>query len=183
MSPTYTDLMIDLETLDTRPTALVLSIGAVLFSPETGAVGPGVEYRLAACDQERRTISENTVRFWLAQSAEAVQAAFGGRTPVDRALADLARFASSAPPARVWANSPAFDLAILGNLYEERGAEKWWAYSMERDYRTLRSLCSTPPVPPLVRHSALADARAQAASVCQWWAELGKLTPRLADGS
>lgn len=32
-------LMIDLETMDNKPTAAITAIGAVLFNPETGEMG------------------------------------------------------------------------------------------------------------------------------------------------
>lgn len=59
------DLMIDLETLDTAPTAVVLSIGAVVFDPYTGARGPSFYKELTNFLEQQtgvgRTISPGTI--------------------------------------------------------------------------------------------------------------------------
>ncbi|MCI0316252.1 3'-5' exonuclease, partial [Cronobacter sakazakii] len=66
-------LMIDLETMGNKPTAPIIAIGAVLFEPSTGVMGP--EY-YAVVDLESSMVRDaladpGTILWWLKQSAEA----------------------------------------------------------------------------------------------------------------
>lgn len=176
-----TDVMIDIETLDTAPTAAILSIGAVKFDLARGAVGNGPRDRFhravsLSFDEFRLfTVSRSTVDFWLSQSAEARRAVVAGDEPTERvdfeaALDGLASFVARAE--RVWARGPAFDLAILRHAYRVvlRRANPPWSHKVERDSRTFefvaRALGVVAPAfePPFLtrEHHALDDAVAEA---------------------
>src|SRR5690606_12661716 len=64
-------IMLDLETLDTASSAVVVSIGAVAFDPYTNAIGDKfyVEMTEDIAEQQKkgRTISGDTVRWWMQQ--------------------------------------------------------------------------------------------------------------------
>ena len=72
----YNDIMLDIETLDTSPSAIVLSIGAVKFN----SVGLGDTFyvRLDSDPQLAlgRTQSEATLTWWAGQSDAARKEAF-----------------------------------------------------------------------------------------------------------
>lgn len=78
MKSALTDAMIDIETLDTRPSAVVLSIGVVLFNRRNADV-PFKELNLKFGKREfrdeqimmGRTISKDTAQWWRGQDPEA----------------------------------------------------------------------------------------------------------------
>src|SRR5688572_29962905 len=67
------DVMLDLETLGTRPGCAILSIGAVAFDRHTGALGP--EFYMVvnrkSCEAKGLTQDQSTLDWWSRQSAEA----------------------------------------------------------------------------------------------------------------
>lgn len=66
-------LMIDLETMDNKPTAAITAIGAVLFNPETGEMGETFYRRISLTSSVDYdcTMGADTVLWWLRQSIEA----------------------------------------------------------------------------------------------------------------
>lgn len=137
------DVMLDLETFDTKSSALVLSIGAVKFD-RYGLHGSF--YRvLSPCDQQARgrTVSASTAVWWMQQS-DAARAAVANPSEiqsVEGALRDFAEFMQhGALDGGLWGNGSDFDNAILGSLYDAYGLHKPWAYHQNRCYRTLKAL-------------------------------------------
>lgn len=151
------EIMIDIETLDTRPTAVVLSFAAVAF-PDT-EVDP--LYRALDVDQQLavgRTVSADTLAWWARQPDEARLAALAAPAPhlaglgsrcgsspegawwaVEQALSDLELLFGHHNVEAVWACPPTFDIAILESLYEDFGRSPVpWTWRQFRDVRTLR---------------------------------------------
>ena len=170
-------IMLDLETLDTTSSAVVISIGAVAFDPETNALGDKFYVETTedtAAQQARgRTISGDTVRWWMQQDALAKRV-FAVPPPdgVDRVstLKALARFstfvaANGDRDAEMWGNGADFDNVILGSLFDSFGLRKPWSYSRNRCYRTMKNLGivhQAHKVREGVHHNALDDAITQA---------------------
>lgn len=155
---------IDIETLDTRNTSVVTSVGAYAFGK---AIKPvmygvhkntveGVEYtgrefqaQLDIDAQLRidRTISAHTLRFWANQQKELFQKQLNGRVSVHdftRALRNWMNFFESSQKEpdekvqrRIWVYGPHFDVAILQGLYESQRSDTPWRYNEVRDVRTL----------------------------------------------
>jgi len=153
-------IMIDCETLGTDPGATIVSIGAVAFDAD----GPGDEFRAAvsptSCQRHGLSIDAETLEWWLTQDAAAREQLRGG-TDLETALEDLTMFVADAD--EIWANSPAFDCAILGAAYDAVGLTTPWAYYETRDYRTLSDLAIAPRIGHEgTDHDALDDARHQA---------------------
>lgn len=135
----FTDIMIDIETLDTKPTAAILSIAAVAFNLTTGKTSDNIFYdQLDYVRQieENRTTSIQTTLWWGAQSNEVQDENFNGEQYLHQSVLELnGYFAKECfTDRRVWAKSPAFDLVILKNAYGE--AIFPWHYTNERDVRT-----------------------------------------------
>lgn len=167
-------IMLDLETLDTSPSALVVSIGAVAFDPMNPVLGD--EFYLELSDLRiqqvvgNRTISADTVSWWMQQDAMAKQvfAPCAPDHPVRARTVDaLEKFAlfigdNGGSEALIWGNGADFDNIILGSLYESFGFKKPWSYSRNRCFRTLKSLA---PFVKVARegthHNALDDAITQ----------------------
>ena len=170
-------IMLDLETLDTTSSAVVISIGAVAFDPEINALGDKFYVELtddiARQQAHGRTISGDTVRWWMQQDVLAKRA-FSVPPPdgVERVntFEALSRFGlfvatNGARDVELWGNGADFDNIILGSLYDAFGLRKPWSHSRNRCYRTMKNL-GIGPRRPLVRegvhHNALDDAITQA---------------------
>ena len=165
-------VMVDLETLGTRPGCVVLSIGAVRFDPLRDISGsPTFFYGvLSSKEQETRglEIDAETKAWWGRQSEEA-QAVLKISTsdnaqPVIETLTEFANFLLSADEApRLWGNGSDFDNAILAELYHRFKLPVPWKFYHNRCYRTLKSFA---PAVKLERqgtyHNALDDAMSQA---------------------
>jgi hypothetical protein len=159
--------MLDLETLDTRPSAAVLSIGLVGFYP-FGVDAPmpiGERWVLDVDAQLARgaTVSGSTLCWWAQQS--------------DAARHDWARASQLSPEyvltvlrnivdceyACVWAHVAAFDFPILDMLASRFGLKPLFDFRKMRDTRTLFQLLSLAPGRTQgVAHNPLDDAAAQA---------------------
>jgi len=169
-------IMLDLETLDTSPSAVVLSIGAVVFDPYSKLLGDRfyVEMTDDVCAQQARgrTISGVTVRWWMQQDAASKRVFADSVDGLDRAdtLRALTYFSklvatNGGQDAVIWGNGVDFDNVILGNLYESFGLIKPWSYGNNRCYRTMKNLGIGPRRPQTregVHHNALDDAFTQA---------------------
>lgn len=174
-------IMLDLETLDTSPTALVLSIGAVAFDPITGELGERfyVEFTddLAAQETLGRTVSADTVKWWMQQNAMAKQvfgtvAEAGIRQTLGAGLGQFTQFVirNGGKDAKIWANGADFDNVILGSLYRNAGLLPPWRYSNNRCFRTAyREFAGADFVRGNygVAHNALDDAIGQANSLLE----------------
>ena len=172
-------IMLDLETLDTSSSAVVLSIGAVAFDPGTNALGAlGDKFYVEMTEdvgtqQARgRTISGDTVRWWMQQDVLAKRV-FAVPPPdgVERVntFEALTRFgifvaANGDRDVELWGNGADFDNAILGSLYDAFGLRKPWSYSRNRCYRTMKNRGIGPRRPARIgtHHNALDDAITQA---------------------
>lgn len=163
------NIMVDIETLGTRPGCVVLSIGAVEFDED--AFCTGREFH-AHIDAETATdcglvVCPRTVMWWLDQEKEA-QNALLDREAIDIGHA-LIDFVDSFEwqDTLVWANGASFDFPILEHAMEAAGLNVPWAFYNLRDFRTLKNLVSKEiykelKATPNIAHDALEDARAQA---------------------
>ena len=169
-------IMLDLETLDTAPSAVVLSIGAVAFKM-SGGLGASFYVELVndidAQQMRGRTIAGDCVRCWMQQEAAArrmfADVPHDGVQRVDTlsALSQFSDFVASngGPMANIWSNGADFDNVILSSLYKAYGVSQPWKYTRSRCYRTVKSL-NTELHNQLqsgsIRHNALDDAVSQA---------------------
>ena len=170
-------IMLDLETLDTTSSAVVISIGAVAFDPYTTALGDKFYVELtddiAAQHARGRTISGDTVRWWMQQDVLAKRVFSVSppdgikRVTTFEALSLFCLFVAvnGARDVELWGNGADFDNIILGSLYDTFGLRKPWSYSRNRCYRTMKNIGIGPRKPRVregVHHNALDDAIAQA---------------------
>lgn len=166
-------VMIDIETLGKRTNALVLSIGAVCFDPDSNNLGPKfhmhIDAERAVLDGARIDVS--TVLRWMRQSGAARKAIGEGQhDPVSEAcvlnLLSAWFHANTIGPVEVWALPPQFDLRILREMAERNGGMGLpWQHGKECCLHTvageLPEAASIRPRPSLP-HDALEDAIAQA---------------------
>lgn len=135
------ETMIDIETLDTGPRAVVLSAAVVLFTQEQGAyaMSTHVTFDIDAQLAMGRTISQDTLMWWMRQDQSVRDLEFNAdRRPLDECLRTLTRTVREGD--QHWANSPSFDMTILGSLYINCNQLTPWPYYELRDVRTLKDL-------------------------------------------
>jgi len=161
----------DLETLDTDPTALVLSIGFWVFSPNEVDTPSSIERDLsersfyAVLDVSEqiaahRTVSESTSDWWLKQSAAARKIFTDPQQPVVEVLKRLNRFLKEHHVEFIWGNGAAFDNAILRDLYSTFDVPYPIKYTGDMCVRTIKRLAGDMPKIPKygTPHNALHDA-------------------------
>lgn len=181
-------IMLDLETLDTAPSAVVTSIGAVAFDPYTTELGERFYVELVddmtAQQRRGRTISGDTVAWWMRQEQAAKQLFAELPDPeVQRvktvtALTMFSDFVerNGGQSAEIWGNGADFDNVVLGSLYESFGIKRPWSYSRNRCYRTMKNLGIGPRKPANrmgTHHNALDDAVTQAVHLQEIMAAIG----------
>jgi len=179
-------LMIDIETLDTKPGAAVTSIGAVWFDPEDNGWRPkhrGLYVEILLEDaMEYGTVSPSTLQFWLKQDEQARHFLTNdvGKVTLHHALQSLDAFIGhqSKHEARrdvyVWGNCNKFDLGNLEAMYDAVGLAYPWNYARGLNVRntvwmaTTLFGCEKPAMKPgRTAPNALDDAIHQAEYVTQ----------------
>ena len=165
---TYEHIILDLETLDSSPTAAIIAIGAVRMKDHSSFY-----IRVDPKDAEvYGTVSKATMEWWnKPENAEARVESFGGKDELLDALEKFEKWVFSGAPAGdtyLWSKGSDFDLPILRNAYENFGT-----YPFDfRNHRCLRTLYGLIPSYMLTagsngevgkKHTAIADAKYQAA--------------------
>jgi hypothetical protein len=166
-------IMLDLETLSTRANAIILEVGYAIF--ETG----GEWIQESGCwklnwgmQVGARHLNQETFDWWMRQSDEAFKGAFAG----DERTSPIAFINEFGLNGRipwhnltgVWSHGAGFDIPILDDLHTQHGHRVPWHYRTPRDTRTLfwlADMSQADMFPPTLKHSAEADAVAQAVSV------------------
>lgn len=195
-----THVMVDVETLGTKPGCIILSIGAVAFNPHLNTIDAEFEVNFDPVDSQSRglTIEASTVLWWLQQGFEARKKVFSQYEvntqtyPKSKGLSayslpdgmlrfrqffDYIAMIKSADPksVMVWAKSPQFDLAILEHAMKVAKTPVPWSYRNARDVRTILSVANVADRPASmgVAHRALDDAKHQASLVTEAYFALG----------
>lgn len=156
-------IMIDLETMGTRPNAPIVSIGAVFFDKDhmhdrfydvidlRSAVAAGAD------------MDPGTVIWWLQQSDEARAALTGAGRQISEVLDEFAKFVRAKEVAGVWGNGAAFDNVILAEAYKRLDMETPWPFWKDKCYRTIKNAYPEVEIRRAgTHHNALSDAATQA---------------------
>lgn len=159
-------ITIDLETLDTQHSAVILTAAAVEIDPQTGDILREFYVRIDF-DQPGRTTSDATKAWWDQQSVEAYAEAFRPheRTPIASAMNQIESWLRESE-ASIWGNGSDFDNSILNHAFAQYCLQ--WPYRRNRCLRTLRAIgqdlhpdLRLPEFQGL-KHHALHDARNEA---------------------
>lgn len=161
-------VMLDLETLSTRPDATILTFGAVKFDPYTEMIGDGLYLRVNVDEQIElgRHVDDATVEWWGKQADDVREEALSdeNRVTLDDFTKQLNRFIVGTK--NIWAQGPVFDIVILENLYRQLEKPAPWAYYQIRDSRTLFGSLGDPREKNKAGlHNALEDCVSQARAV------------------
>jgi exodeoxyribonuclease VIII len=171
-------IMLDIETLDTRESAVVLSVGMVVFHPQDDIVIKWIHMGLDGNEQQAkgRTISVDTVMWWLGQTREAQDGLRTQRVSDTKALRELAYRITEVEPACVWGNGSDFDNNILLSLFRSFDIDPPFSFYQNRCFRTFKAEFGAPDMErpaDLVAHNALSDALWQAKQLQAIYKKLG----------
>lgn len=172
-SKNRTNVMIDLETLSTKPNALIVSIGAVVFNEDTIALQPIHQFKRVIDLKDPQTklfdIDLETVRWWMSRSQNALKESFFNeyvcsiKTMLLEFRAFLFNHGVNGPLFRIWGNGSDFDNVILKNAYSTILNINPWSHTDNRCYRTIKeSFPLKYEDKNLTHHDALDDAIYQA---------------------
>lgn len=172
-----TDVMIDLETLGTKPGCVVLSIGACAFDRFSGEIGERFYTEINRLSSaELGLYTDSSTEDWWEQQGEEAQSLLN-RCEQDYETLSVAMaihafcawMGDNAPTGKdlrgVWANDPTFDLSILGHIFDLLTIKAPWPFWAERSCRTIVDLGKTFGTDPKkdmefsgTKHHALDDA-------------------------
>ncbi len=157
------NVMIDIETLGTRPGDTILSIGAVKFTAEEGIT----EEFYVTIDPETSKAAglraqKSTLEWWEKQSPEARAAAFKGEMSLNVALTKLTMWMPPLDSVLVWGNGANFDNTLVAAAYRAMKMDVPWHYWNDRCYRTIANMFLKTRVERVgTGHHALDDAKTQ----------------------
>lgn len=182
-------VMIDLESLSTRPDAAVIQIAALAFDPLIGA-SPEVwrpklyptSFNVFVADFEGRHVDPQTVAWWLQRGEVACRVGEGmaAGSPLPAALRDFSEWYEGlcqyiGAVEGLWSHGATFDIPILEHAFKDlarQGLRTPWSYKLPRDTRTLYAL--TPGGMPALdkadperEHDAAYDCERQVAAVVE----------------
>ena len=170
------NVMLDLETLGTKPGCVILSIGAVCFDQNTGLGDTFyAEIHGKSCLEAGLTVDPDTADWWEAREPEAkklLERCGNAKTSTSLGMSLFmfrAWFLDKGQDTLVWGNGADFDLPILASAYQRCGfgGPPWLPYN-GRCYRTLKNLYPGVKLDRTgVHHNALDDARSQAEHAMQ----------------
>ena len=146
------NIMVDIETLDTKPGAVIISIAAVSFNTiilyktiedfKNDLLSSKIFVEIDIDDSLKKgyTISRSTIQFWFEKDFNPLgnfQIA-----SVNEALDWLACFIKGFENPILWANGITFDGSILEAMYLKERLKIPWKYNAWRDSRTLFRLAN-----------------------------------------
>jgi exodeoxyribonuclease VIII len=166
-------VLIDLETLSTKPDAAIIAIGAVAFDLPGQEILDRfyIKVDLASAMASGGIVDASTIVWWMAQSDEA-RAEFKGKTILlPHALEQFTLWVEKlGDDFCVWGNGADFDITILGQAYHRISDDPPWSYRNVRCFRTVRN--TYPPVKITwegTAHKAVDDAEWQAGYLMALW--------------
>lgn len=161
------NVMVDIETLDNKPTSSIVSIGAVKFGPN-GYDEYNTFYMVVdvqSCIDAGLTVSADTIAWWMKKSDQA-RSVF--QQPGSHLANVLIEFSKWLPVnTKLWGNGASFDNAILSNAYSALNLKQPWEFWNDRCYRTIAAGYQRKRFQQGVHHNALDDAKSQAEHLIQ----------------
>ncbi len=168
---------IDLETIDTKPSATVLSLGGVKFNPLDNTEPHSELYLKINIDDQGaqgRTHSDDTLAWWSRQDKKIMNEAFDqtNAVTIEDALKQISKFAVGVDT--FWGQGYGFDYTIMEDMFRQGGRPIPWNFWQIRDSRTLFACCQSDPRKAIQNdlHNALADAYFQSKAIQMAYKEL-----------
>jgi len=158
-------IMIDLETMGTRPDAPIVAIGAVAFDANGITREFYANVDLGSAVNSGAKIDANTVMWWMQQDDDARAALVGKEDQYSLvgALVEFSKWMYIDRTAGVWGNGATFDNVILREAYLRAAVPCPWPFWDDKCYRTVKGIYPDVPLDRSgTHHNALHDARTQA---------------------
>lgn len=158
------NVMIDLETLDTAPSTVILSVGLVAFDKEK------IVDRFYAVPSAKeqlklgRSVSVSTISWWINQNANAKKVFKEQEGPESfyGVMGEVNAFLNKYPDAKIWSHGANFDVPIVQHAFEMLNIGIPWKYGNVRCFRTWCDDKKAPYRSKFATHNALKDAEDQA---------------------
>jgi DNA-binding XRE family transcriptional regulator len=139
-------LVIDTETLGTKPDSVILSLGAYFVDVEKDIpsfdkiVEDGFYMKFDAKEQidDGRTVDKATLEWWEKEGdvAKDVLAASDNDVSYTRLFEGLNNYLKGKTDYWIFARSPSFDFTVLDNIRNYNNIESLWPFYHEKDIRT-----------------------------------------------
>lgn len=160
-------IMLDIETLSSKPNAAIASIGAVRFDLNELKLGEEFYHvvDLRSCQKFGMHFDPDTLYWWMNQKEDSreIFADSTVKVGIKKALAEFTYFvrnASSDP--LIWGNGASFDNVVVGNAYSVCSMPRPWSHKQDVCFRTIRSIFPHMKIEEGIAHNALQDAKNQA---------------------
>lgn len=158
-------LMFDCETLGTSSDSVIMSIGAVKFDLKSNEIDDDGFYASISIDsnlESRRTISEDTLIWWMGQDKAAQGVFIEAKMTLEDALTSFADWIG-AKRLHPWSNGADFDIPMVAHAFKSFGMDTPWNFYDSRCVRTYKSLEGAKDIKVVnaAKHNALSDAIAQ----------------------
>lgn len=176
------DLMIDIESLDTTPYCVILTIGLVRFDPYGDGVVEKVTLKPTIEDQTEqygRIINDDTLRWWGEQSPEALEEAMSDDNRINFRDCMEEVYKLGWNRRAIWSHGAPFDVVAcetgMRQALTDRPNPIPWPFYTVRDTRTLYEIAkvSLKDGGHVTSHRAVDDAERQAIVVQQAYRKLG----------
>ncbi|EDT6692644.1 3'-5' exoribonuclease [Salmonella enterica subsp. enterica] len=137
------NIMIDIEALDNKPTAAIVSIAAAFFEPMTGKIGPSIYLPVDVVDAQYRggTIGAETIQWWMKQNQVARNEISSDiALLLQTALYSLNDFCDTCDDLdnlKLWARGADYDFPIIYHSMRLIGIRPLWSFWNVRDVRTV----------------------------------------------
>ncbi len=164
-------IVLDIETLDTKPNAAIIALAAVVMTVEHGILNDDF-YEIVDLDSSLKsggTVDADTLKWWLTVPSESAKAEIIKQRgkPLDKVLTRFSEYMTRGNSLKVWGNGANFDNVIIRSSYDRLGRICPWTHKQDMCFRTLKGffpeLIVKPPVDK--QHIAIEDTRAQATSL------------------
>ena len=159
-------IMLDLETLGTKPGSVIRSIDAATFDPRGIGFGNTFYQNIdkQSCLDLGLTVDSRTEKWWSEQKPEVEAQLLVNVQPLGKVLAEFSAWYSLNSGAQVWCQGANFDAVLLDAAFALAGMITPWTYYNVRDTRTVYEIAafSQKSIPNVGdHHNALDDCKFQ----------------------
>lgn len=139
-------IMIDIEAMDKKTTAAIVSIAAAVFDPMTGYVEKSMYHTVDIESSEAAggTIGADTLKWWFRKPREVQAAVLCDRAvQLGIALDELNQFiveSCDIDSVKVWSRGTDYDMPVISHAMRSVGTQPVWNFWNVRDVRTVEQI-------------------------------------------
>ena len=156
------NIMIDIETLGSKPGCVILAVSAVEFDTTRHYLHYTGNIHIGSCLSHLLLVDPITLKWWTEQDLALQHRMFSGTTSLEVVLSELDQFfGETGKEAIVWCKGMNFDFPILHEAYDRVQLPIPWHYRNIRDSRTLTAASELKFEKPAGAHDPYNDCIAQ----------------------